>query len=429
MEKRRAKRENGDGTWRTLPSGKMNWSRMYTAKNGKKKILTATGKDKTECRRIMRLKEEEFETKSRMELSSKGLLVGNMEDWLLRIKKNDPKCGDTAFTRLLSTFETHIKGSYLGNMQEEQIRDEDIVLFLSELKKHSSSGNVLDTPLSYSSKKKVYELLSMYFSHKYIRASELNPILTVPAPAKEERYIKKDGSSVVEDDDDTDIGVVVPVSSVWNDEEMLAIHNYCMREYSAGKKGSAKRGLLIDFLMWTFMRAGELRALKWKDIHLEEGHEYVSITKSWKKRGKKGHYEWYVGKPKSKRSVRNIQLLPEAVTAIKEYKRRFPPQSEDDFICMGDDDKVLCAKMFNDYLANILSGLRYDNLQSRNRTVHGLRHTGISYLIRKGVDRNVVSTMAGHSSTTITEQVYTEIISEYCRDEIIRIGSLGKPSA
>ena len=274
MEKGKEKNGNGEGTWRTLPSGKKNWSRMYTAKNGKKKIFSATGDTTTQCREEMRKKEEEFEMQSRMELSPKGLLADNMENWLLRNKKNDPKCGDTAFTRILCTFETHIKGSYLGNMQEEQVRDRDIVLFLSELKKHSSGGKVLDAPLSYSSKKKVYELLSMYFSHKYIRASELNPMLTVPAPAKEDRYVKKDGSSVVEDDDDTDIGVVVPVSSVWNDEEMLAIHNYCMREYSPGKGGSVKRGPLIAFLMWTFIRAGELRALTWRDIHLDEGHEY-----------------------------------------------------------------------------------------------------------------------------------------------------------
>lgn len=89
--------------------------------------------------------------------------------------------------------------------------------------------------------------------------------------------------------------------------------------------------------------------------------------------------------------------------AIKEYKKRFPPQSEDDFVCMGDEGKVLCAKMINDYLANILKGLGYNTLQSKNKTVHGLRHAGISYLIRKGVDRNVVSTLAGHSSTTIDD--------------------------
>ncbi len=421
MGKEKAKKGSGDGTWRTLPSGKVNWYRTYTSKNGEKARLSVTGKDKTECRRLMRLKEENFETKSRMDLSTRGLLADNMENWLLLIKRNDPNCGDTAFTRLLSTFETHVKSSYLGRMKEEQIRDRDITQFLSELKKHSSDGKALNAPLSFSSRKKVYELLSMYFSHKYIRAHELNPMLTVPALTRD-RYIKKDGTSVVEDDDDTDSGKVVPLSTVWNDEEMAAIHKYCMREYAPGKKGSVKRGPLIAFLLWTSIRAGELRALKWQDVHLDEG--YISITKSWKKRGNKGSYEWYIGKPKSRRSVRNIQLLPEAIAAIKEYKRRFPPQSEGDFVCVGDDGRVLCAKVLNDCLASTLRGLGYDKLQCKNKTVHGLRHAGISYLIRKGADRNVVSALAGHSSTTITEQVYTEIISEYCRDEITKIGSL-----
>lgn len=415
---------NGDGSWRTLKSGSIHWDKWYTAKSGARKKLGVTGKDKTECRKLMKEAEEKFELTSRMEFSNDGCLEECMEFWLTSVKKKDPKCGDTAYTRLLSTFETHIKSSYLGKTQEDQIKDKDILLFLSELKKHSSAGKVLETPLSFSSKKKVYDLLNMYFSHKYIRASELNPMLTVPAPVKETRYAKSEGAAWVEDDDDEDDGKIVPLSSVWNDEEMLEIHNYCMKPYAPGKRGSVKRGPLLSFLMWTFMRAGELRALTWQDIHLEEGNEYVSITKTYKKRGQKGNYDWYIGKPKSKRSIRNIQLLPEAIEAIKEYKRRFPPVKESDFVMLGDTGEILCAKNLNNYLSSVLRGLDYNQLPCKNKKVHGLRHTGISYLIRKQVPREVVSTLAGHSSTTITEQVYTEIIAEYCKNEIIKIGTL-----
>lgn len=417
------KNSNGDGSWRTLPSGSVNWVRWYTAKNGNKKKLSATGKDKTECRKKMKAEEERFEIESRMDSSTEGLLADNMKYWLYNKKIKDTKCSDTSFTRICSTFDTHIKKSYLGKTAENQINEKDINRFMDELKKHDSKGKISDDKLSYSSKKKVYDLLNMYFSDKYIRASELNPMLTVPVPVKEERYVKKEGDLLVEDDDDEDILKIVPLSSIWDDDEMKAIHEYCMRPYKEGKGGSIKRGPLVAFLMWTFMRAGELRALRWSDVCLEEGNESVSISKAWKKRKKDSKYEWYIGKPKSKSGIRNIQLRPEAVIAIKEYRKRFPPKNEDDFLMMGDNGKILCAKNLNDYVNNVLKGLNFDKKMEKNKTVHGLRHSGISWLIRNGVDRAVVSKAAGHSSTTITEQVYIEIIDKYCKNEIIKFDS------
>ena len=43
-------------------------------------------------------------------------------------------------------------------------------------------------------------------------------------------------------------------------------------------------------------------------------------------------------------------------------------------------------------------------------TIHGLRHTGISYYIRHGVDKEFVAKMAGHSNSKITEDVYMVVI-------------------
>lgn len=413
--------ENGTGSWRTLPSGKIFFEKRYTAKNGAKKRLQVTGKDRTECKKLMKEKEEQFEIASRVEMPMQGLLEDCMLFWLDNVKKADAKCSDTAFTRIMSTYETHIKGSYLGKTPEEQVKDKDIIRFMSELQKHSYGGKIIDEELSYSSKKKVYDLLNMYFCHKYIRANELNPMLTVPAPLKD-KYIKREGKVEVEEDDESNLKQV-PLASVWNDEQMLAIHEYCMKPFEVGKSGSVKRGPLISFLMWTSLRIGELRALTWADICLEVGNESVSVTKTWKKRKVGNKWEWYIGKPKSERGIRNIQLIPRAVEAIKEYKRRFPPKNETDFICINEaTGKVLHGNNFNDMLDCIFRGLAFDSMQEKNNTIHGLRHTGISFLIRKQVNRAVVSAMAGHASLSVTEEVYTEIIAEYCREEIIKLG-------
>lgn len=411
---------NQEGSWKKYGE-KWCLEKRYTAKNGARKRLSVTGTTKTECKQLMKEKEEKFELTSRIELSTEGLLENCMLFWLENIKKQDKRCGDTAYTTILSTFETHIKGSYLGKTQESQVKDRDVIQFMNELKKHDKNKKVLDEPLSYSSKKKVYELLSMYFSYKYVRASELNPMLTVPSPVKPKRT-RVEGLVEIEEDDETVLDIV-PSASVWNDKEMLAIHEYCMRPFENGKTGSVKRGPLLAFLMWSFIRIGELRALTWNDIHIEEGNSYVSITKSWKKRKVGGKWEWYVGPPKSKRGVRRIELIPKAVEAITEYRRRFPPNNEGDYVCLNESTgKVLHGNNFNDMLICVLKGLSFDTMQEKNQTIHGLRHTGISFLIRKQAHRAVVSAMAGHASLAITEEVYTEIIAEFCREEIIRLG-------
>ncbi len=45
-------------------------------------------------------------------------------------------------------------------------------------------------------------------------------------------------------------------------------------------------------------------------------------------------------------------------------------------------------------------------------TVHGLRHTGISYFLRHGIDIKVISEQAGHSEVSTTQNIYYNLVSE-----------------
>ena len=49
---------------------------------------------------------------------------------------------------------------------------------------------------------------------------------------------------------------------------------------------------------------------------------------------------------------------------------------------------------------------------NKNVTIHGLRHTGISYFLRHGVPVEVISRMAGHQSIQITIDTYYSVIEE-----------------
>ena len=47
-----------------------------------------------------------------------------------------------------------------------------------------------------------------------------------------------------------------------------------------------------------------------------------------------------------------------------------------------------------------------------DRTLHSLRHTHCSYLLRKGINIEVVSKRLGHKSTTTTREIYSHILKE-----------------
>ena len=58
----------------------------------------------------------------------------------------------------------------------------------------------------------------------------------------------------------------------------------------------------------------------------------------------------------------------------------------------------------------------FDRFLKRNNlpkiTLHGVRHTSISYLINKGVDVKKVADRAGHQNTRTTEEIYGHIYAK-----------------
>jgi site-specific recombinase XerD len=49
-------------------------------------------------------------------------------------------------------------------------------------------------------------------------------------------------------------------------------------------------------------------------------------------------------------------------------------------------------------------------------SVHGLRHTGISYFLRHGAASEVVSKQAGHNDISTTNGIYYSVIEEQKKD-------------
>jgi integrase len=137
----------------------------------------------------------------------------------------------------------------------------------------------------------------------------------------------------------------------------------------------------------TGMRLGELIAVRWKDIDL--GNNLVNVRRSCR-RGR-------TTKTKNDKS-RKVDLSDQLAAALREELRRgFKDVTELVFDHYQRDRQNFMSRLHKRVLKK--AGLRHIKF-------HGLRHTFCAHLLSEGVSPYYVSQQAGHSSISITCDVY-----------------------
>jgi len=143
------------------------------------------------------------------------------------------------------------------------------------------------------------------------------------------------------------------------------------------------------------LRQGELVGLKWTDIDWFNGQ--VRVERTFNNGG------WY--KPKSATSRRRVNLGPAMMGALKAW-HKVCPQSDLNLVFPNEagnplDHWHLIGRYFNPALKRAGVGrVRF----------HDLRHTFASLLLDQGESIKHVQTQLGHSSPTLTLNVYAHLI-------------------
>lgn len=185
----------------------------------------------------------------------------------------------------------------------------------------------------------------------------------------------------------------------------------------------------IATAFYTGARLGELCALKWGDLVLEEGCGSVSISKSIQETS--GGV--LVGYPKTSASQRLIDIDDDLVYILLTYR-------------MEKQARMIAAKMepntdYDDYIFSDPDGrpFRPSRLSKAFKKIartsgvpemrfHDLRHNHASYLIRAGVDIRRVAARLGHSTPTTTLNIYAHLIPSSGRDVVERLSDYLKSS-
>ena len=156
----------------------------------------------------------------------------------------------------------------------------------------------------------------------------------------------------------------------------------------------------------TGMRRGELLALQWSDVDLDRAVIHVESSVEETKAGLR------VKPPKTKRGRRNIGLPTDAVAMLREHRKRLIELRL--ALGQGGQPTLVFSTVDGEMLSpNGVSRAWRQTCKARKLPrvqFHALRHTHASALIRAGVDVLTISRRLGHSSASMTLDVYGHLM-------------------
>lgn len=177
-----------------------------------------------------------------------------------------------------------------------------------------------------------------------------------------------------------------------------------------------KLGVLLALL--TGMRIGELCALRWSEISLQEGKLRICATMqriccSGAEAAEKTRIT--VTSPKSASSVRVIPLSPMAVSLCRELYCRDPGA----YLLTGTgqymEPRTLQYRLKKYTDACRLQGVHF----------HTLRHTYATRCMEVGIETKILSEMLGHASTAITLDRYVHASFDMKKESVDKLSAVG----
>lgn len=350
--------------------------------------FSCTGATKKEVER--KLEEFKIRTLKKEVIPQKIFVNTYIEKWMETVKR--PSLKAASFDRLERTYLTQIKDSRVGRCQLGNITSMDVQGLINEKSR----------TLSYSSLKKIYELLNGCFEYAVIcREMDFNPVRAVQMP-KKENLNKKEKQM-----------------GVFSKEELTRIENVAAITYQSGEVRYRHTWFFL-LLANTGLRAGEAIALRWDNIDLDKGFIHVKQNASVVKcrDGKENKYQVVITTVKTKTGNRIVpcnEKALQALRALQEYQKSHHIHS--DYVDCNDKGELLSQQTLPKILKAILKAADVPY-----RSVHSFRHTFATNLIQAGVDVKVVSQLLGHSSVKITYDTYVHMGVDRAIEAVKRIG-------
>jgi len=177
---------------------------------------------------------------------------------------------------------------------------------------------------------------------------------------------------------------------------------------------------LMRLSAMTGMRRGEVLGLRWDDIDFDR--DSLAVRQAIVAAG----YDTYVETPKSHRS-RTVDLDPITVRALRtrrkeQLEERLAGDSgylASDLVFTNPDGSLVHPDTFTQAFDR-----KVEQTGLRRITLHGLRHTHATLLLKAGVPVHVVSQRLGHSDPGFTLRQYGHVLPSMQADAVNKITAM-----
>jgi integrase len=172
-----------------------------------------------------------------------------------------------------------------------------------------------------------------------------------------------------------------------------------------------KLGIYLS--LYTGLRIGEVCALKWSDINFNEQVIHIRSTVT-RIKNENGQNELIIDKPKTKASIRDIPIPIFVCCQLMKVKEN----SISEFV-ISDKIGFLNPRTYEYRYHKIL-----DDCNISQINYHALRHTFATRCIEANGDVKLLSEILGHSSVSITMDLYVHPSDDSKRKQIEKIATL-----
>ncbi len=153
-------------------------------------------------------------------------------------------------------------------------------------------------------------------------------------------------------------------------------------------------------------RQGELLGLKWPDIDWENSQIHIQRTFN--------NQAWYI--PKTKASNRKIDIGPKMMGLLKKWKLASLPNNLNLVFPNESGNPINHNNMVNRHFNPALETAGIDKIR-----FHDLRHTYASLLIEQGENPKYIQKQMGHSSPTVTLNIYAHLMKKVNQEAACRL--------
>jgi integrase len=163
---------------------------------------------------------------------------------------------------------------------------------------------------------------------------------------------------------------------------------------------------LIDLMVGTGLRWGEISALQVRDITVRGQHSVLRVQRAWKRQDDN---TFSLGKPKTRKSRRTVVLSPALVEILQ---RNTEGKKAEDFVFTTAWGKPWRHSNFyyRRWQPAVVQA-QNDGLMKKPRP-HDLRHTHVAWLIAANVPLPAIQARLGHESITTTVDRYGHLIQQ-----------------